>query len=101
MATLPIGKKKMARATKKEEAVSPEVPNSFSSPESSNIDGAEYHPATGHMTVFFRRGPAYDFAGIPAGIWAGFVTASSKGAYFSSTIRPLYTGVRQPIAAKG
>lgn len=94
------GKKKMAKAAAVA-AVSGPVPDSFQSPESSNIDGAVYNATTGKMTVFFRKGPPYDFAGIPAGVWAGFVTASSKGAYFSSTIRPLYTGVRQPVAKHG
>lgn len=77
------------------------VVSEFQSPESSNIDGARYNGATREMTVFFRKGPAYFFAEIPAGVWAGFVASSSKGSYFSTTIRPLYTGVRQDVRSHG
>lgn len=87
-------KKKMAKAQHAETPVV-EVPNTFSSPESSTIDGAVYNPESGQMTVFFRRGAAYDYEDIPKAIWAGFVTATSKGEYLNATIRPLYTGVKR------
>ena len=83
-------KKKMAKM----QTVTPDVPDSFQSPESSSIDGATYDRKTQMLRVIFRKGPPYDFAGVPHSVWAGFATASSKGAYFTSMIRPLYTGVR-------
>jgi len=99
---LHMKKKKMARATAHDRATTPattgtemEVPNTFSSPESSTIDGATYNRESGHLTVFFRRGAAYDYASVPFAIWVGFVTATSKGEYLNATIRPLYTGVKR------
>lgn len=96
--TLETGKKKMAKRLAPETAI--DVPLSFSSPESSNIDGATYDADSREMVVHFRRGPSYVFANIPAPVWTGFVTSSSKGSYFSTLIRPLYTGVRQDVSRR-
>lgn len=84
-------KRKMAKV----EPTSTEVPMSFQSPESSTIDGATYDPVTHTMAVHFRRDAVYDYADVPPAAWAGFVAATSKGQYFGSVIRPLYTGVKR------
>lgn len=93
-------KKKMAKAGQTGEA-HVDVPMSFQSPESSSIDGAEYNESSQTLRVLFRKGPPYTYSGVPRAVWAGFVTATSKGAYFTSTIRPLYAGVREEVRKLG
>lgn len=99
MAKLPVLRKKTM--AKVESTLVTGIVSEFQSPESSNIDGARYNGATREMTVYFRKGPPYFFAEIPAGVWAGFVASSSKGSYFSTLIRPMYTGVRQDVRSHG
>lgn len=82
-------KKKMAKVG------APEIPTSFQSPESSSVVGATYDHTSGHMTVFFVRGPVYDFDHIPLATWASFAMSTSKGSYFNHMIRPLYSGVKR------
>jgi hypothetical protein len=93
-------KAKMAKRKTLDRQPTATVPMEFSSPESSNIDGARYNQESGRLTVFFRNSGIYDFAGVPSAVWAGFATAASKGAYFSQFIRPLYTGVKRDEAKR-
>lgn len=74
-----------------------DVPNSFESPESSSIASAHYDPETETLSVHFKRGKTiarYDYPKVPAGVWAEFAQADSKGTFFGARIRPLYEGTR-------
>lgn len=91
--------KQPKRATKAEKQsaveVPPDVPISFESPDSSSIVGASYDADTQKMIVIFKRQSStstYLYEGVPAYRWADFTKAESKGKFFGTFIRPLYTG---------
>lgn len=67
--------------------------DSFQSPESSNIAGASYDPATRELTVTFGSGQTYAYSGVPAETWAGFKASGSKGAYFHRQIKSVHAGI--------
>ena len=69
----------------------PRGEEAFESPESSLVKGAVYDHRTGQLTVRFDA-TVYDFSGIPATLWEGFLMATSKGRYFNERIRPMYAG---------
>lgn len=69
---------------------------SFDSPDSSTIAGAEYHPESRELRITFKRKGftvGYLYAGFPLDMWEQFDAATSKGAFFGRHIRPLYSGV--------
>lgn len=78
-----------------------ELPDSFESPESSIVASANYDEGTRLLMVALRKGPnvtkEYTYDGFPLMEWAEFVTAPSKGQYFSERIRPRYKG--RPLAS--
>ena len=72
------------------------VPETFFSPESSNIEQATYYPVSKQMEVVFKRGGRmYVYKEIPKDIWYEFKEAPSKGQYFSMNIRDRFNGVPQ------
>lgn len=67
-------------------------PVSFDSPESKLIAGATYDSGQRTMTVHFRSGTTYTYAGIDRVMWLEFERATSKGNYFGKAIRPMFAG---------
>lgn len=56
--------------------------------QSSNLQSYEYDPTTGRFSVQFQRGPdIHDYFDVPQSVVDGFISAESKGRYFSSEIR--------------
>lgn len=78
------------------DALDPDTPLSFESPESSSIVQASYDPDTLVLTVQFRRDrdapDIWVYTGIQPQLWTEFLEAGSKGHYFASRIRPLHPG---------
>lgn len=79
------------------ETVVADVPLTFQSPESSNIARAEYDPDCRQLSVEFKRqdkgaSVTFLYPGFPLSLWIEFFQADSKGKFFASRIRPLYTG---------
>lgn len=70
--------------------------DAFYSPDSSIIAGATYDSDSRQMVVTIKRGRdmtvSYTYTGIPADVWEQFDAAPSKGGFFNSHIRPLYSG---------
>ncbi len=56
---------------------------------SSAIKRAEYDERTRRLTIWFPKG-AYDFCGVPANVWGGLLSASSKGTYYNDYIADRY-----------
>lgn len=74
----------------------------FTSPESTNIYGAEYDMESRDLLVSFRSkarsglvASVYRYSEVPVGIWIGFRDAASKGAFFASCIKPQFQGAKQ------
>ncbi len=66
--------------------------DSFSSPESSWIEGATYHSddgKTGTM-VLETEDKDYEFVGVPMDVWNKFKAAPSKGKFYHKHIRDRY-----------
>lgn len=61
---------------------------------SSNIAGADYDPASEKLTVRFRNGGQYAYAGVPQDVYAGLLSAPSAGSYFGSYIRNAYEAAK-------
>lgn len=58
---------------------------------STAIRRAEYNPQTRVLSIWFGpSGGPYNYYSVPARIWNGLQTASSKGAYFNMFIRDQY-----------
>ena len=66
------------------------IPDTFTSPESTSIAGADYDANTRTLYVRFTNGKTYRGQDFPAEAWRDFVQASSKGSHFNRRIRPLY-----------
>lgn len=64
-------------------------------PQSSNIEGFGYSDTTRALTVKFKTGKVYTFAGVPKRLFTGMKNATSVGSYFQQVIRPDYTGELQ------
>ena len=67
-----------------------DIPDSFTSPESTSIAGADYDANTRTLYVRFTNGKTYRGQDFPAEAWRAFVQADSKGSHFNRRIRPLY-----------
>lgn len=76
------------------------LPLSFESPESGTIHGASYDPDARRLVIEFRgHGPedvyrTYIYEGVEPVLWQEFLTAPSKGQFFSARIRPWISGRR-------
>lgn len=57
---------------------------------SSTIAAYDYDPASQAMTVQFRGGGRYIYAGVPPEVHAGFVASDSKGSFLQRHIRGRY-----------
>ncbi|HYM33421.1 MAG TPA: KTSC domain-containing protein [Candidatus Cybelea sp.] len=65
-------------------------PGEFIAAVSSNIEGYRYDD--GVLTVRFRNGRTYAYAGVPEQVYEGFHNAPSKGAYLHRHIKQRYVG---------
>ncbi len=61
---------------------------------SSNLSAASYEPDRLVLTVEFHRGRAYEYAGVPQGVYEGLLRAASHGRYFNEWIRDRYPMTR-------
>jgi hypothetical protein len=53
-----------------------------------------YDEAANALRITFATGNAYTYAGVPPGIYAEFLQASSKGVFFNANIRDRYPFVQ-------
>lgn len=58
--------------------------------QSSNVRTIEYEPETSKMTVEFRSGGRYEYAGVPEVAHDTFAGAQSHGKHFHAHIRGRY-----------
>lgn len=70
----------------------PDYPLSFSSPESSNVAGADYDSETEMLSVTFKDSKSYAYAPFPENLWREFTQATSKGKFFAERVRPFFQG---------
>lgn len=59
---------------------------------SSAIDAIGYTPATQQLKIKFNQGHTYTFFSVPQHIFDSFLSASSKGVYYSRHIKGKYQG---------
>jgi hypothetical protein len=73
-------------------------PLSTTIPIDSSWIGSVTYASDATLTVRFRRGTVYRYFTVPRSIVEGFLTAASKGAYFTQSIRNAFphTQVVQP-----
>jgi len=57
---------------------------------SSLIAAIRYHRAQRWLDLRFREGPTYRYLGVPVDVFNGLMAATSKGSYFSHSIRDRY-----------
>lgn len=57
---------------------------------SSNIEQVDYDGNTLVLTVHFKNGGKYQYAGVPPGIFEKFTEAESLGSFFHKNIRSKY-----------
>jgi hypothetical protein len=70
-----------------------EIPYYVVTPESSTIIDAAYSPDTETLVVKFRHNDSiYAYGKFPQALWLEFVAAESKGKFFTTHIRPIFTG---------
>ncbi len=87
---------KEVAAASQQTAVEDTIPYYFTSPESSTIVDAAYHPDTETLCVKFRHDNSiYCYGKFPHLLWEEFLTAPSKGKFFSSRVRPIFTGTKR------
>ena len=59
---------------------------------STAVHAARYHAGSGTLTLWFTSGGrSYDYYGVPASVFDGLLSASSKGSYFNAYIRDRYS----------
>ena len=59
--------------------------------QSSNLASADYDAATRTMTIVFKSGGVYTYAGVDQATYEGLIAAPSPGRYFASRILDQYT----------
>jgi len=57
---------------------------------SSELRSIGYVPERAMLEVEFQSGGVYQYFGVPEVVFAGLVSASSKGRYFNANIREVY-----------
>ena len=62
--------------------------------DSSAILAIDHDPATRTLGIRFVSGLRYEYAGVPAAVYAAFLAAPSKGEYFNAAIRDRYPFAR-------
>lgn len=61
---------------------------------SSNIAAIGYDPDSQTLEIEFHNGSVYSYSGVPPGEYEGFMLAASKGTYFHSNIKNIYSYVK-------
>ena len=61
--------------------------------ESSNLAAIGYDPATQTLQVDFKSGKRFQYAGVPAEVFAEFEKAESVGKFFNGVIKFEFDGV--------
>jgi lysyl-tRNA synthetase class 2 len=61
---------------------------------SSNLSGCDFDKETMTLTISFRSGATYSYAGVPEEVYESLRTAGSPGQYFNAAIKNAYGGVR-------
>ena len=56
--------------------------------DSSNLSSVGYENGT--LYVAFNSGGLYSYSGVPASVYSGLLSASSKGRYFHANIKNVY-----------
>ncbi len=60
-------------------------------PNSSNLASYLYDTETQALTITFRSGGRYSYAGVPRDLLQGMIEADSAGKFFASNIRSAYS----------
>ena len=60
---------------------------------SSTIKSIGYIPNTKELQIEFNNGAIFNYAQVSSETWQGLNNSESKGKYFSSVIKPHYTGI--------
>ena len=55
--------------------------------ESSNIASIGYDPTSKILAIEFKSGGCHHYAGVTPEVYAGFLSADSKGKFFHATVR--------------
>ena len=63
-------------------------------PNSSNVAAIGYDPVEGQCYVDFKNGSSYCYQGVPAGTWAAFLEAGSKGSFVHSDLKNVFETIR-------
>lgn len=58
---------------------------------SSVIRSFSYEPDQGRLIIEFMSGRRYEYFNVPASVYAGLRSASSRGSYFNSWVRDRYS----------
>jgi hypothetical protein len=66
-------------------------------PAQSNIEAHTYSPETGQLTVTYRGGRQYSYAGVPAEIADGLEKADSKGRFIHANIIDKFPATKIPL----
>lgn len=61
---------------------------------SSMLNGQHYDPATQTLTVEFKNGSRYAYAGVPVDKYEAFSGAASPGSFFAAKIRNNHTATK-------
>lgn len=56
------------------------------------VQGVSHDPSDDTLTVHFKNGRIYDFAGVPQNVVDQMVTADSVGRFFHQWVKPYYSG---------
>jgi len=62
---------------------------------SSNLASAEYSAETQSMTIVFKGGGRYAYAGVPEAVYLELLGAPSPGKFFASAIKDKYSFVKE------
>jgi hypothetical protein len=61
--------------------------------QSSALASADWDPDSGVLTVVFRNGRSYQYAGVPESVFLGLLQAPSAGQYYKSAIERTYSAL--------
>lgn len=61
---------------------------------SSNIQAVRYDKANETLQIRFKDSGVYQFEDVPANVYLGFMTSSSKGKFFHANIRGIFQSTR-------
>jgi hypothetical protein len=58
--------------------------------DSSAVDRVEHDPKTGALSIWYKDGDRYTYAGVPGAKYAALLAAPSIGAYVNAEIKPFH-----------